>query len=117
MRNHDVPEETQRFARWCKRARRARGVTQEQLAEQAGLGMATVSYLESGRRDPCISTVIRIAEALHYRMVFVSQEDYDRLHRKNRAGDGDDGQRTENRAGDGPEADGQERDGRTEGDG
>jgi HTH-type transcriptional regulator, competence development regulator len=44
--------------------RRTQGLTMRKLAELAGMSSSEISRLESGRRDPRLSTVIRVARAL-----------------------------------------------------
>jgi transcriptional regulator with XRE-family HTH domain len=46
------------------RIRKARGLTQEQLAERSGLSQQYLSGLELGRRNPTIVTLYEIAAAL-----------------------------------------------------
>jgi transcriptional regulator with XRE-family HTH domain len=45
-------------------ARRAKLLTQEQLAQEAGLNRVTIWQLETGIRNPQLSTIRRLAEAL-----------------------------------------------------
>ena len=45
-------------------ARRAAGLTQQQLAERAGLSRMTVQRIESGQIDPRVSTLEVMARAL-----------------------------------------------------
>ncbi len=47
-----------------RRARRARGLTQEALAEALSLSVAYVSLIERGGRNPPFTTVVAIARAL-----------------------------------------------------
>ncbi|RME92826.1 MAG: XRE family transcriptional regulator [Verrucomicrobia bacterium] len=47
-----------------RRHRAARGWTQEQLAEAAGLDPTYISGIERGRRNPSILNVARLAKAL-----------------------------------------------------
>ncbi|MEW6574746.1 MAG: helix-turn-helix transcriptional regulator [Pseudomonadota bacterium] len=44
--------------------RKARGWTQEQLAERSGLSQQYISGLENGQRNPTIVTVYELATAL-----------------------------------------------------
>lgn len=44
--------------------REARGMTQEDLAHQAGITTGTLSKIERGRANPSWTTVDRIAQAL-----------------------------------------------------
>ena len=47
-----------------RQLRRKRGITQERLAEEAGLTPATLSLIERGRANPTWDTVKKIAAAL-----------------------------------------------------
>ena len=47
-----------------ERLRRARGMTQEQLAERSGFSQQYISGLENGRRNPTVVTLYEIATAL-----------------------------------------------------
>jgi transcriptional regulator with XRE-family HTH domain len=51
--------------RFCIReARQDRGWTQAQLATAAGLERSNVALLEIGRREPTVTTLVRLARAL-----------------------------------------------------
>ena len=56
------PQDT--FARNLKRARERAGLSQEALADRAGLHRNAVALLEAGRRDVKLSTVAKLAKAL-----------------------------------------------------
>ena len=47
-----------------RRLREAAGLTQQDLAKLTGLTTATISYAETGRVDPSLDTIKRLAEAL-----------------------------------------------------
>ena len=47
-----------------ERLRRAKGLTQEQLAERSGFSQQYISGLENGRRNPTVVTLYEIATAL-----------------------------------------------------
>lgn len=47
-----------------RRLREAEGMTQLELAMRAGVDAAEISRLEQGRRDPKITTVVRLAAGL-----------------------------------------------------
>src|SRR5579885_2827904 len=51
------------FGAWLQRQRRARGWTQEELAERAGLSVQAISVYERGRKLPHKETFARLAEA------------------------------------------------------
>lgn len=52
------------FGRRLKALRSARGLSQEQLANRAGLDRTYVSSCEAGRRNVTLRTIVRLAEAL-----------------------------------------------------
>lgn len=45
-------------------ARERLGLTQEQVAQRSGVHATEVSRIESGKRDPQVSTLRRLAEAV-----------------------------------------------------
>jgi transcriptional regulator with XRE-family HTH domain len=53
-----------RIAEQVTRQRKARGLSQKELAELTGTTQSAVARLESGGRPPRIDTLLRIAEAL-----------------------------------------------------
>ncbi len=52
------------FGEMVRRRRKALGLTLEKLAERANLSPNYVGTVESGRRDPSLSTIQQIAKAL-----------------------------------------------------
>lgn len=54
----------QRFGHNLLRIRQARRLSQESLAEQAGIHRTQISLFETGQRQPLLETVIRLAGAL-----------------------------------------------------
>ncbi len=52
------------FGKEVRRRREALGLTLEQLAERAGLTPNYVGTVETGRRDPSLSTVLSLAKGL-----------------------------------------------------
>lgn len=44
--------------------RERKGITQEELALEAGLNRAYVGYIERGERNPSTETLVKIAKAL-----------------------------------------------------
>ena len=53
------------FGRALRQRRTDAGLTQEQLALEAGLGRVFVSWLETGKKQPTFKTMRKLAEALH----------------------------------------------------
>lgn len=45
-------------------ARKKLGLTQEEVAERSGVHATEVSRIEAGKRDPQVSTVLRLAKAV-----------------------------------------------------
>lgn len=52
------------FGERLRMARRETGLTQEQVAERAGIDRAAYSEIERGQRDARLSTLLRIESAL-----------------------------------------------------
>lgn len=47
-----------------RKIRDEQGITQEQLALDAGLNRAYIGYIERGERNPSTNTLVKIAKAL-----------------------------------------------------
>jgi transcriptional regulator with XRE-family HTH domain len=58
-----------RIAEQVTEQRRARGLSQKELAELTGTTQSAIARLESGGRPPRIDTLLRIAEALDCELV------------------------------------------------
>lgn len=52
-------------------ARRARGMTQQQLSAAAGVSRPQISTIESGRANPGMATVMRLLRALNCSLTLV----------------------------------------------
>lgn len=52
-----------------QRLRDKRGVSQQELADKAGLSREYISRIEAGRQDPTVGTLERIAKALKVKLV------------------------------------------------
>jgi transcriptional regulator with XRE-family HTH domain len=57
-------EPLEAFAANVRRLRKKRGLTQERLAEEAGLHLTDIARIETLRRDPGIKVVAKIAHGL-----------------------------------------------------
>jgi len=53
-----------RLGNRLKAARKAKGWTQQELAEKAGLTAAFLSYLENGSRSGSLESLVKLGEAL-----------------------------------------------------
>ena len=53
-----------------KLRRKVLGISQQDLAEMAGLGVATIKDIERGKGNPSLSTVARILDVLGMDLVF-----------------------------------------------
>jgi transcriptional regulator with XRE-family HTH domain len=67
------------FGQALKAARLAKGLSQEELAEQAELDRTTPSLYERGLRTPTLSVVIEIARALGLEPAQLVSETLERL--------------------------------------
>ncbi len=59
--------------RLLRAARRARRLSQRELAEYAGVPRSTVDRIEAGRTDPRLSTVTALSDAVALELVLVDQ--------------------------------------------
>jgi transcriptional regulator with XRE-family HTH domain len=55
---------SERFGENLLRIRQARKLSQENLADKAGIHRTQISLLEGGRRQPLLETLVRLAGAL-----------------------------------------------------
>lgn len=61
-------------------ARKAKGLTQEQLAELTGLDRVAVGYLEQGRRAPRLKTLHTLADKLDVDVSYFTTTNHDHNH-------------------------------------
>jgi transcriptional regulator with XRE-family HTH domain len=61
---HHTCDVTAEFGWFVKRLRRARGLTQEQLADRCGLSSDTIRRLEHGAFSPSLDTLTKLCEGL-----------------------------------------------------
>ncbi len=55
----------QAFGKRIAEVRKAKGVTQSQLAERVNMSVVTIAYIETGKRWVRLSTLDKIARALN----------------------------------------------------
>lgn len=60
----NVKESDFKLARRIHKVRKAKGLTQEQLAEKTGTSLSWISHLEVGQEVPNIAMLRKIAKAL-----------------------------------------------------
>ena len=73
--NHTMQQDFFHYevARQLKEARKAQNITQEVLAERIGTKKSNISRLESGRYNPSLDFLIRVAEGLGRRVQITIQ--------------------------------------------
>ena len=62
-------EPAKKLGQNLRRLRKERGLTQEQLALEAGLDMSYISEVESGQWNITINTALKLTEALAVKLV------------------------------------------------
>jgi len=60
-------EPVEQFAQNLRRARTARGLSQEALGDESGMHRTEISLLERGAREPRLGTIVRLARGLGIR--------------------------------------------------
>lgn len=55
---------SKKIGKMVRNIRERKGITQEQLALNAGLNRAYIGYIERGERNPSTDTLVKIAKAL-----------------------------------------------------
>ena len=58
----------QKFGMKLRKIRKAKGVTQEKLAESAGIDFSYLNRIESGKRNPTLKIIAKIARVLGIRL-------------------------------------------------
>lgn len=57
-----------------KRMRKSKGLTLNDIATKTGLDISTISNIESGRRDPSLDALEKIAHAMFKRVIIDFEE-------------------------------------------
>lgn len=55
---------TQKFGAKLRKLRKARGLTQEKLAELAGMDYSYLNLIEAGKRNPTLKRIAKLARVL-----------------------------------------------------
>lgn len=69
MEAEEISAIKEAFATALRRHRHAKGLSQEQLGFETGLSMGFISLLETGKRQPTLTTMAILAHALDVRLV------------------------------------------------
>jgi transcriptional regulator with XRE-family HTH domain len=56
-----------RFGAWVREVRQRRGLTQAAVAERAAVNVSYLSQIESGKHNPTLGLVVRLARAIGVR--------------------------------------------------
>lgn len=73
-RKTPLPEEAERVRRWIRRTMKDQEITQGELAERIGMTQGQMCRIMTGCSEARTSTLVRMVQALGYRMVFVPEE-------------------------------------------
>ncbi len=58
----------QKFGKKLRKIRKSKGVTQEKLAEKAGMDFSYLNLIEGGKRNPTLKIIAKIARVLGIRL-------------------------------------------------
>ena len=53
-----------------------RNMTQTELAKSSGVSQSTIAHIESGRKDPSITTLKKICKAMNFEMAYILAPDH-----------------------------------------
>lgn len=74
MDDNDFTELRAAFATALRKQRHAKGLSQEQLGFETGLSTVFISFLETGKRQPTLTTMALLARALDVNLVDLLNE-------------------------------------------
>lgn len=69
MKSRKIQREVELFALRLRELRQKRGVTQQALAEAAGMSLTYVNNMEHGLKVPSLTTILRLAVALNCKVM------------------------------------------------
>jgi UDP-N-acetylglucosamine 1-carboxyvinyltransferase len=69
-----MSEITEQVAKLIQEARKARGLTQEELGNKLGLNKATINKYESGKQNLTIETLYRLMSAMGENLVIKTKK-------------------------------------------
>lgn len=64
MNSSQEKKQLMAFGRRVAEVRKARGLTQQQLAEKLDVSLVSIAYIETGKRWPRLATLHRVADCL-----------------------------------------------------
>lgn len=59
---------TQKFGQKVRKVRKQRGLTQEKLAELAGIDYSYLNLIENGKRNPSLKVIAKLSRVLGVRL-------------------------------------------------
>jgi UDP-N-acetylglucosamine 1-carboxyvinyltransferase len=65
----NVTEATKKVGDLIRQTRRAKGLTQKELGEKLGIGDPTINKYESGKQNPTVETLEKIAQVLNVELI------------------------------------------------
>lgn len=69
---------------WLMGLRNAKGLTQSEVAEIAGISRSYYTQIETGTRNPTGETALKISKALGFKMEYFFVRSVDNINRKNK---------------------------------
>jgi XRE family transcriptional regulator, regulator of sulfur utilization len=69
--SYKARKENRLIAQAIQRRRKAIGMTLPELAEQSGVSKGLLWQIESGKGNPCVSTLAAIADGLNIQMTYL----------------------------------------------
>lgn len=73
-RKSPLPPEAERVRRWLRKIMKEKKITQAELSERADVGLGQVNRIVNGCSEMRITTLMKLAGAMGYRVVFVAEE-------------------------------------------
>lgn len=64
MRSRTDKEFTKNFGKQLAKLRKAKRMSQEKLASEAGMHAVAITYIETGKRRPGLTSIYKLAKAL-----------------------------------------------------
>lgn len=64
MKTESINNIYEQIGRRIVEGRKAKGMSQEQLAQESGIDRSHMGFIEQGRRKPTVSTLFKISQSL-----------------------------------------------------